>query len=208
MTKQPDTFPKAVWILTLCLAALLSTEIEASSDDSKVNVSGYLFDHVYTSINGVVTVPYNTQDWSISSHTIWSFGNSTGSEKEEDWEYVSFRRPGFRGESLKEDHVTIGVHVTMKRNRNLQEEIAQFKEIYESNLHFQVDKEQRSGLRPGVVEVITLIKADERRRFITEFFLQGETGTARVRVDWWRSDFTTEEDQEAVERLLKNILIW
>ena len=208
MTKQPDTFPKAVCILTFYLAALLSTATGASSDDSKVNVSGYLFDHVYTSINGVVTVPYNTQDWSISSHTIWSFRNSTGSEKEEDWEYVSFRRPGFRGESLKEDHVTIGVHVTMKRNRNLREEIAQFKEIYESNLHFQVDKEQRSGLRPGVVEVITLIKAGEPKRFITEFFLQGETGTARVRVDSWRSDLITAEDQEALERLLKNILIW
>ena len=208
MTKQPDTFPKAVCILTFCLAPLLSTATGASSDDSKVNVSGYLFDHVYTSINGVVTVPYNTQDWSISSHTIWSFRNSTGSEKEEDWEYVIFRRPGFRGESLKEDHVTVGVYVTMKRDRNLREEIEQFKEIYESNLHFQVDKEQRSGLRPGVVEVITLIKADERRRFITEFFLQGETGAARVRVDSWRSDLTTEEDQEAVERLLKNILIW
>jgi len=208
MTKQPDTFPKAVCILTFCLAALLSTATGASYDDSKVNVSGYLFDHVYTSINGVVTVPYNTQDWSISSHTIWSFRNSTGSEKEEDWEYVSFRRPGFRGESLKEDHVTIGVHVTMKRNRNLREEIAQFKEIYESNLHFQVDKEQRSGLRPGVVEVITLIKAGEPKRFITEFFLQGETGTARVRVDSWRSDLITAEDQEALERLLKNILIW
>ena len=208
MTKQPDTFPKAVCILTFCLAPLLSTATGASSDDSKVNVSGYLFDHVYTSINGVVTVPYNTQDWSISSHTIWSFRNSTGSEKEEDWEYVTFRRPGFRGESLKEDHVTVGVYVTMKRDRNLREEIEQFKEIYESNLHFQVDKEQRSGLRPGVVEVITLIKADERRRFITEFFLQGETGAARVRVDSWRSDLTTEEDQEAVERLLKNILIW
>jgi len=208
MTKQPDTFPKAVCILTFYLAALLSTATGASSDDSKVNVSGYLFDHVYTSINGVVTVPYNTQDWSISSHTIWSFRNSTGSEKEEDWEYLMFRRPGFRGESLKEDHVTVGVYVTMKRDRNLREEIKQFKEIYESNLHFQVDKEQRSGLRPGVVEVITLIKADERRRFITEFFLQGETGAARVRVDSWRSDLTTEEDQEAVERLLKNILIW
>ena len=208
MTKQPDTFPKAVCILTFYLAALLSTATGASSDDSKVNVSGYLFDHVYTSINGVVTVPYNAQDWSISSHTIWSFQNSTASEKEEDWEYVIFRRPGFRGESLKEDHVTVGVYVTMKRDRNLREEIEQFKEIYESNLHFQVDKEQRSGLRPGVVEVITLIKADERRRFITEFFLQGETGAARVRVDSWRSDLTTEEDQEAVERLLKNILIW
>ena len=208
MTKQPDTFPKAVCILTFCLAPLLSTATGASSDDSKVNVSGYLFDHVYTSINGVVTVPYNTQDWSISSHTIWSFRNSTGSEKEEDWEYVIFRRPGFRGESLKEDHVTVGVYVTMKRDRNLREEIEQFKEIYESNLHFQVDKEQRSGLRPGVVEVITLIKADEPKRFITGFFLQGETGTARVRVDSWRSDLTTEEDQEAVERLLKNILIW
>src|SRR6516164_3486220 len=137
MTKQPDTFPKAVCILTFCLAALLSTEIEASSDDSKVNVSGYLFDHVYTSINGVVTVPYNTQDWSISSHTIWSFRNSTRSEKAEDWEYVIFRRPGFRGESLKEDHVTVGVYVTMKRDRTLREEIEQFKEIYESNLHFE-----------------------------------------------------------------------
>ena len=104
--------------------------------------------------------------------------------------------------------MTVGVYVTMKRDRTLREEIEQFKEIYESNLHFQVDKEQRSGLRPGVVEVITLIKADERRRFITEFFLQGETGAARVRVDSWRSDLTTEEDQEAVERLLKNILIW
>ena len=208
MTKQPDTFPKAVCILTFCLAPLLSTATGASSDDSKVNVSGYLFDHVYTSINGVVTVPYNTQDWSISSHTIWSSRNSTGSEKKEDWESVFFRRPGFRGESLKEDHVTVGVYVTMKRDRNLREEIEQFKEIYESNLHFQVDKEQRSGLRPGVVEVITLIKADERRRFITEFFLQGETGAARVRVDSWRSDLSTEEDQEALERLLKNILIW
>jgi hypothetical protein len=39
-------------------------------------------------------------------------------------------------------------------------------------------------------------------------FLQGETGSARVRVDSWRSDLTAEEDQEAVERLLKNILIW
>jgi len=208
MIKQPDTFPKAVCILTYCLAALLLTATGASSDDSKVNVSGYLFDRVYTSINGVVTVPYNTQDWSISSHTIWSFRNSTGSEKEEDWEYVIFRRPGFRGESLKEDHVTVGVYVTMKRDRTLREEIEQFKEIYESNLHFQVDKDQRSGLRPGVVEVITLIKADEPKRFITEFFLQGETGTARVRVDSWRSDLTTEEDQGAVERLLKNILIW
>ena len=208
MTKQPDTFQKAVCILTFCLAPLLSTATGASSDDSKVNVSGYLFDHVYTSINGVVTVPYNTQDWSISSHTIWSSRNSTGSEKKEDWEYVFFRRPGFRGESLKEDHVTVGVYLTMKRDSNLREEIEHFKEIYESNLHFQVDKEQRSGLRPGVVEVITLIKADERRRFITEFFLQGETGAARVRVDSWRSDLTTKEDQEAVERLLKNILIW
>ena len=106
MTKQPDTFPKAVCILTFYLAALLSTATGASSDDSKVNVSGYLFDHVYTSINGVVTVPYNTQDWSISSHTIWSSRNSTGSEKEEDWEYVFFRRPGFRGESLKEEEKT------------------------------------------------------------------------------------------------------
>ena len=208
MTKQLDTFPKAVCVLTFCLAALLSTATVASSDDSKVNVSGYLFDHVYTSINGVVTVPYNTQDWSISSHTIWSFRNSTGSEKEEDWEYLLFRRPGFGEESLKEDHVTVGAYVTMKRDRNPREEIEQFKEIYETNLHFQVDKEQRSGLRPGVVEVITLVKADEPKRFITEFFLQGETGTARVRVDWWRSDLTTEEDQEAVERLLKNILIW
>jgi hypothetical protein len=96
----------------------------------------------------------------------------------------------------------------MKRDRNLREEIQQFKEIYESSLHFQVDKEQRSGLRPGVVEVITLIKADEPKRLITELFLQGETGTARVRVDSWRSDLATEEDRETVERLLKNILIW
>ena len=125
MIKQPDTFPKAVCILTYCLAALLLTATGASSDDSKVNVSGYLFDRVYTSINGVVTVPYNTQDWSISSHTIWSFRNSTGSEKEEDWEYVIFRRRGFRGESLKGDHVTVGVYVTMKRDRNLREEIEQ-----------------------------------------------------------------------------------
>ena len=208
MIKQSDTFPNAVCILTFCFAPLVATATGASSDDSRVNVAGYLFDHVYTSINGVVTIPFNSQDWSMDSHTIWSFRNSTGSEKENDWEYVIFRRPGFTGESLKEDHVTIGVHVTMKRNRNLREEIAQFKEIYESNLHFQVDKEQRSGLRPGVVEVITLIKAGEPKRFITEFFLQGETGTARVRVDSWRSDLITAEDQEALERLLKNILIW
>ena len=208
MTKQPDTFPKAVCILTFCLAPLLSTATGASSDDSRVNVAGYLFDHVYTSINGVVTIPFNSRDWSIDSHTIWSFRNSTGSEKENDWEYVIFRRPGFRGESLKEDHVTVGVYVTMKRDKNLREEIEQFKGIYESNLHFKVDKERRSGLRPGVVEVITLIKADEPKRFITEFFLQGETGTARVRVDSWRSDLATEEDRETVERLLKNILIW
>ena len=208
MIKQLDTFPNAVCILTFCFAPLVATATGASSDDSRVNVAGYLFDHVYTSINGVVTIPFNSQDWSIDSHTIWSFRNSTESEKENDWEYVIFRRPGFRGESLKEDHVTVGVYVTMKRDKNLREEIEQFKEIYESNLHFRVDKEQRSGLRPGVVEVITLIKADEAKRFITEFFLQGETGIARVRVDSWRSDLTTEEDQEAVERLLKNILIW
>src|SRR6516162_3533546 len=208
MIKQLDTFPNAVCILTFCFAPLVATATGASSDDSRVNVAGYLFDHVYTSINGVVTIPFNSRDWSIDSHTIWSFRNSTGSEKENDWEYVIFRRPGFRGESLKEDHVTVGVYVTMKRDKNLREEIEQFKEIYESNLHFKVDKERRSGLRPGVVEVITLIKADEPKRFITEFFLQGETGTARVRVDSWRSDLTTEEDQEAVERLLKNILIW
>ena len=208
MTKQSDTLPNAACTLTFCFAPLVATATGASSDDSRISVAGYLFDHVYTSINGVVTIPFNSQDWSIDSHTIWSFRNSTESEKENDWEYVIFRRPGFRGESLKEDHVTVGVYVTMKRDRNLREEIEQFKEIYESNLHFQVDKEQRSGLRPGVVEVITLIKADEPKRFITEFFLQGETGAARVRVDSWRSDLTTEEDQEAVERLLKNILIW
>jgi len=197
-----------VCILTFCFAPLVATATGASSDDNRVNVAGYLFDHVYTSINGVVTIPFNSQDWSIDSHTIWSFRNSTGSEKENEWEYVIFRRPGFTGESLKEDHVTVGVYVTMKRDKNLREEIEQFKGIYESNLHFKVDKEQRSGLRPGVVEVITLIKANEPKRFITEFFLQGETGTARVRVDSWRSDLTTEEDQGAVERLLKNILIW
>ena len=208
MIKQSDTFPNAVCILTFCFAPLVATATGASSDDSRVNVAGYLFDHVYTSINGVVTIPFNSQDWSMDSHTIWSFRNSTGSEKENDWEYVIFRRPGFTGESLKEDHVTVGVYVTMKRDKNLREEIEQFKEIYESNLHFKVDKERRSGLRPGVVEVITLIKADEPKRLITELFLQGETGTARVRVDSWRSDLTTEEDQEAVERLLKNILIW
>lgn len=208
MIKQSITYPKAVCILTFCFAALVATATGASSDDSRVNVAGYLFDHVYTSINGVVTIPFNTQDWSIDSHTIWSFRNSTGSEKENDWEYVMFRRPGFTGESLKEDHVTVGVYVTMKRDKNLREEIDQFKEIYESNLHFQVDKEQRSGLRPGVVEVITLIKADQPKRFITEFFLQGETGIARIRVDSWRSDLTTAEDQQSVERLLKNILIW
>ena len=208
MIKQLDTFPNAVCILTFCFAPLVATATGASSDDSRVNVAGYLFDHVYTSINGVVTIPFNSQDWSIDSHTIWSFRNSTGSEKENEWEYVIFRRPGFRGESLKEDHVTVGVYVTMKRDRNLREEIEHFKEIYESNLHFQVDKEQRSGLRSGVVEVITLIKADEPKRFITEFFLQGETGIARVRVDSWRSDLFTYEDQQSVERLLKNILIW
>src|SRR5215813_13717443 len=140
MTKQPDTFPKVVCILTFCLAALLLTATGASSDDSKVNVSGYLFDRVYTSINGVVTLPYNTQDWSISSHTIWSFRNSTGSEKEEDWEYVIFRRPGFREESLKEDHVTVGVYVTMKRDKNLREEIEKLKEIYKRNLNLKVKK--------------------------------------------------------------------
>jgi AcrR family transcriptional regulator len=47
-------------------------------------------------------------------------------------------------------------------------------------LHFQVDKEQRSGLRPGVVEVITLIKADEPKRFITEFFLQDQRAISIV----------------------------
>ena len=208
MIKQSDTLPNAVCILTFCFAPLVATATGATSDDSRVNVAGYLFDHVYTSINGVVTIPFNSQDWSIDSHTIWSFRNSTGSEKEYDWEYVIFRRPGFTGESLKEDHVTVGVYVTMKRDKNLREEIEQFKEIYESNLHFKVDKEQRSGLRPGVVEVITLIKADEPKRFITEFFLQGETGIARVRVDSWRSDLSTDEDQQSVERLLKNILIW
>jgi len=208
MIKQSDTFPNAVCILTFCFAPLVATATGASSDDSRVNVAGYLFDHVYTSINGVVTIPFNSQDWSMDSHTIWSFRNSTGSEKENDWEYVIFRRPGFTGESLKEDHVTVGVYVTMKRDKNLREEIEQFKEIYESNLHFKVDKERRSGLRPGVVEVITLIKADEPKRFITEFFLQGETGIARVRVDSWRSDLSTDEDQQSVERLLKNILIW
>ena len=208
MIKQSDTFPNAVCILTFCFAPLVATASGASSDDSRVNVAGYLFDHVYTSINGVVTIPFNSQDWSMDSHTIWSFRNSTGSEKENDWEYVIFRRPGFTGESLKEDHVTVGVYVTMKRDKNLREEIEQFKEIYESNLHFKVDKERRSGLRPGVVEVITLIKADEPKRFITEFFLQGETGVARVRVDSWRSDLSTDEDQQSVERLLKNILIW
>ena len=208
MIKQLDTFPNAVCILTFCFAPLVATASGASSDDSRVNVAGYLFDHVYTSINGVVTIPFNSQDWSMDSHTIWSFRNSTGSEKENDWEYVIFRRPGFTGESLKEDHVTVGVYLTMKRDSNLREEIEHFKEIYESNLHFQVDKEQRSGLRPGVVEVITLIKADEPKRFITEFFLQGETGVARVRVDSWRSDLSTDEDQQSVERLLKNILIW
>jgi len=208
MIKQLDTFPNAVCILTFCFAPLVATATGASSDDSRVNVAGYLFDHVYTSINGVVTIPFNSRDWSIDSHTIWSFRNSTGSEKENDWEYVIFRRPGFRGESLKEDHVTVGVYVTMKRDKNLREEIEQFKEIYESNLHFKVDKERRSGLRPGVVEVITLIKADEPKRYITEFFLQGETGIARVRVDSWRSDLSTDEDQQSVERLLKNILIW
>jgi len=208
MIKQSDTFPNAVCILTFCFAPLVATATGASSDDSRVNVAGYLFDHVYTSINGVVTIPFNSQDWSMDSHTIWSFRNSTGSEKENDWEYVIFRRPGFTGESLKEDHVTVGVYVTMKRDKNLREEIEQFKEIYESNLHFKVDKERRSGLRPGVVEVITLIKADEPKRFITEFFLQGETGVARVRVDSWRSDLSTDEDQQSVERLLKNILIW
>ena len=208
MIKQLDTFPNAVCILTFCFAPLVATATGASSDDSRVNVAGYLFDHVYTSINGVVTIPFNSRDWSIDSHTIWSFRNSTGSEKENDWEYVIFRRPGFTGESLKEDHVTVGVYVTMKRDKNLREEIEQFKEIYESNLHFKVDKERRSGLRPGVVEVITLIKADEPKRFITEFFLQGETGIARVRVDSWRSDLSTDEDQQSVERLLKNILIW
>jgi hypothetical protein len=208
MIKQSDTLPNAVCVLTFCFAPLVATATGATSDDSRVNVAGYLFDHVYTSINGVVTIPFNTQDWSIDSHTIWSSRNSTGSEKEYDWEYVIFRRPGFTGESLKEDHVTVGVYVTMKRDKKLREEIEQFKEIYESNLHFQVDKDQRSGLRPGVVEVITLIKADEPKRFITEFFLQGETGIARVRVDSWRSDLSTEEDQQSVERLLKNILIW
>jgi hypothetical protein len=208
MIKQSATFPRAVCILTFCIAALVATAAGASSDDSRVNVAGYLFDHVYTSINGVVTIPFNTQDWSIDSHTIWSFRNSTASEEENDWEYLIFRRPGFTGESLKEDHVTVGVYVTMKRDKNLREEIDQFKEIYESNLHFQVDKEKRSGLRPGVVEVITLIKADEPKRSITEFFLQGETGIARIRVDSWRSDLTTAEDQQSVERLLKNILIW
>jgi len=208
MIKQLDTFPNAVCILTFCFAPLVATATGATSDDSRVNVAGYLFDNVYTSINGVVTIPFNSQDWSIDSHTIWSFRNSTGSEKENDWEYVIFRRPGFTGESLKEDHVTVGVYVTMKRDKNLREEIEQFKGIYESNLHFKVDKEQRSGLRPGVVEVITLIKADEPKRFITEFFLQGETGIARVRVDSWRSDLSTDEDQQSVERLLKNILIW
>ena len=208
MIKQSDTFPNAVCILTFCFAPLVATATGASSDDSRVNVAGYLFDHVYTSINGVVTIPFNSQDWSMDSHTIWSFRNSTGSEKENDWEYVIFRRPGFTGESLKEDHVTVGVYVTMKRDKNLREEIEQFKGIYESNLHFKVDKERRSGLRPGVVEVITLIKADEPKRFITEFFLQGETGIARVRVDSWRSDLSTDEDQQSVERLLKNILIW
>ena len=208
MIKQLDTFPNAVCILTFCFAPLVATATGASSDDSRVNVAGYLFDHVYTSINGVVTIPFNSRDWSIDSHTIWSFRNSTGSEKENDWEYVIFRRPGFTGESLKEDHVTVGVYVTMKRDKNLREEIEQFKGIYESNLHFKVDKERRSGLRPGVVEVITLIKADEPKRFITEFFLQGETGVARVRVDSWRSDLSTDEDQQSVERLLKNILIW
>ena len=208
MIKQSDTFPNAVCILTFCFAPLVATATGASSDDSRVNVAGYLFDHVYTSINGVVTIPFNSQDWSMDSHTIWSFRNSTGSEKENDWEYVIFRRPGFTGESLKEDHVTVGVYVTMKRDKNLREEIEQFKEIYESNLHFKVDKERRSGLRPGVVEVITLIKADEPKRFITEFFLQAETGIARVRVDSWRSDLSTDEDQQSVERLLKNILIW
>src|SRR6516225_6513069 len=137
MIKQLDTFPNAVCILTFCFAPLVATATGASSDDSRVNVAGYLFDHVYTSINGVVTIPFNSQDWSIDSHTIWSFRNSTGSEKENDWEYVIFRRPGFRGESLKEDHVTVGVYVTMKRDKNLREEIEQFKEIYESNLHFE-----------------------------------------------------------------------
>jgi len=159
MIKQSDTLPNAVCVLTFCFAPLVATATGATSDDSRVNVAGYLFDHVYTSINGVVTIPFNSRDWSIDSHTIWSFRNSTGSEKENDWEYVIFRRPGFRGESLKEDHVTVGVYVTMKRDKNLREEIEQFKGIYESNLHFKVDKEQRSGLRPGVVEVITLIKA-------------------------------------------------
>ena len=208
MIKQSDTLPNALCILTICFAPLVATATGASSDDSRVNVAGYLFDHVYTSINGVVTIPFNTQDWSIDSHTIWSSRNSTGSEKEYDWEYVIFRRPGFTGESLKEDHVTVGVYVTMKRDKHLREEIEQFKGIYESNLHFKVDKEQRSGLRPGVVEVITLIRADEPKRFITEFFLQGETGIARVRVDLWRRDLSTDEDQQSVERLLKNILIW
>ena len=33
--------------------------------------------------------------------------------------------------------MTVGVYVTMKRDRTLREEIEQFKEIYESNLHFE-----------------------------------------------------------------------
>ena len=88
MIKQSDTFPNAVCILTFCFAPLVATATGASSDDSRVNVAGYLFDHVYTSINGVVTIPFNSQDWSIDSHTIWSFRNSTGSEKENVWRSV------------------------------------------------------------------------------------------------------------------------
>ena len=56
-------------VLILWFAVLLSAASSARGDD-RVNINGYVFDQAYTSINGVITIPYNESDRHVDFHTI------------------------------------------------------------------------------------------------------------------------------------------